>query len=225
MAGARVLAMLLVLPVPVGAQGPEPARPESARWSLEVFAGTAWNAPTRLVIQQAGFPDIALTAHYETKAFQPPFYYAARVGRWRGRAGWDLELLHHKIHLTDPPAEVTRFEVTHGYNLITVQRGWSAWAGRIRVGAGVVVGHAASEVRGRYQGGGGNLFGGYHLAGPAVQVAAGRRWTVAGRLFVGAETKATAAWARVPVAGGSAMAPNLALHVLAGLGWSRPATP
>jgi hypothetical protein len=217
---AGALWLSLVLPGVSAAQDPSASTRAPAAWSVAAFAGTAWNARTRLVIRQEGSADLAFTARYATRAFEPPFYYAVRIGRWRGGGGWDLELLHHKIYLQDPPPEVGRFEVTHGYNLLTFQRGWGGTAGRVRVGAGVVVGHAASEIRGRYQDGGGNLFGGYHLAGPVLQVGAGRTWGLTGPLAALLESRATAAWAEVPVAGGSATVPNVALHLLGGVGWT-----
>ncbi len=210
--------LLAVLPAVAAAQEPAAGAPRAA-WTVHLLGGTAWNAPTRLVIRQAGSADVAMTARYATRAFEPPFYYAVRVGRWGAGGGWDLELLHHKLYLQDLPPEVARFEVTHGYNLLTVQRGWRVQALRVRAGAGVVIAHPTSDVRGRFLQGGGNLAGGYHLAGPALQGGAGGAWPLGGPFAVLAEARLTAAWAEVPVAGGSATVPNLALHALLGVGW------
>lgn len=58
----------------------------------------------------------------------------------------------------------------------------------------------------------------------SVTVAAQDGWsftlfTLSNRLFLSVEAQLIAARARFPVAGGHATAPNVALHVLAGLGY------
>jgi hypothetical protein len=200
-------------------QGPA-ARAQEPGWSVEGFLGGAWNLPTRLTIRQDGQPDIVATARYSTHGLRLPVYYAARAGRWGPGSGWELELLHHKLYLDEPPALVQHFEVTHGFNLVSVLRGWREGAIRLRAGCGAVVAHAESEVRGARLRHGGNLPGGYHLAGLAVQAAGGRRFGSARGPFAVVEVKLTAALARVPVASGSASVPNLAVHLLVGAGWT-----
>jgi hypothetical protein len=206
-------------PAVLAAQGADTRAAPGTKWAVDVLAGGAWNVPSRLVIRQEGSADLAFTARYATRGLDAPFYYAVRVGRWRTDRGWDLDLLHHKLYLESPPPEVGRFEVTHGYNQLTLQRGWGRAGARLRLGAGVVVAHTTSEVRGRFQDGGGNLVGGYHLAGVAAQVGGSRAWRIGGPVSVLLETRLSAAWAEVPVAGGSATVPNAAMHVLAGVGW------
>jgi hypothetical protein len=192
-----------------------------ARWSVEAFGGSAVSLPMRLVIRQEGEEDIRLTARWTTRPLDDAPYYAVRVERREGGAGWALEFLHHKAYLENEPPEVTYFEVSHGYSQLTLQRVWERGPVALRAGGGIVLAHTESRVRGReFRHGGGLLGWGYRVRGAAAQAAAGRRFRLVGPLFVSAEAKATAAWARVQVADGTADVPNVALHGLAGVGAS-----
>ncbi len=204
-------ALALAAPLQAGAQD---------GWTIELAGGFALNAPTRLIIHQAGQPDIRIAAHYASRSFATPIYYALRVGHWvRGRA-WEVEFVHHKIYLSNPPADVQQFDVSHGFNLVTVNRALPLGRAVWRPGVGIVLAHPESMVRGRpFDTSGGLLGWGYYVAGPAAQLAIARRFDVAERLFVSAEGKVTAAYARVPVNDGSARLTNLALHGLIGVGW------
>ncbi|HEX8244005.1 MAG TPA: hypothetical protein VF541_10930 [Longimicrobium sp.] len=195
---------LLLAPAPLAAQ---------ARWSVEAFGGTALSLRTPLTIRQRGQADVRLTARWSTRPLRDAPYYAYRVERWSGDTAWSLELLHHKLYLENPPPEVGHFEVSHGYNLLTLSRVWARGAWDVRAGAGAVVAHAESKVRGREHA------SGYRLSGAAAQLGLGRRLPLGRHLSVVAEGKATGAWARVPVADGSAEVPNAAVHALVGAGW------
>lgn len=182
--------------------------------------GGAWNAPLPLVVRQEGEPELRVDARWSTRAFEFPLYYGARAAWERGASAWALDLIHHKLHLANPPSEIESFSVSHGYNLLTVERR-DARRSRVRgVAAGVVLAHPESRVRGRRLAERGGLWrSGYHVAGPCVAVLGGLRRPVRGGWFWTLEARATLAYARVPVAGGSARVPNLALHGTAGLGW------
>jgi len=215
----QAAALAVALPaLASAAAGQQPA----ARWSVEVYAGASWSARTRLRIRQSGEPDLAFTARYETRPFRDSPYYAYRFGRWAGDRAWEAELVHHKLYLTRPPPEVQHFEVTHGYNLLTVNHaarsrddGWVA-----RVGVGVVIAHPEGVVRGRPIASARTVLGrGYHVAGFTAQVAVGRRVELARHLFLSPEAKATASLARMSTADGRLVVPNVAVHALAGLGY------
>ena len=203
-APALVLLALLLAPAPAAAQV-----------TFEAFLGTAFNAPTPLTITQTGFPAIKFTAHYEERPLDPIRYYAWRLGRWKGDKGWFLEHVHHKIHIDRPTAEVQAFEVSHGYNLVTINRGWRRGANRFLLGGGVVVTFPHTEVRGKIY----PQDTSYLLSGATIQGAASRRFDLTRRFFVSVEGKLTASWASIPVVDGHARVPNAAFHVLAGAGW------
>jgi hypothetical protein len=196
------------------------ARAHAAEWHLQVAVGAAANRESSLAVRQEGFEEIRVPdAEYETRPFESPLYYALRAGRWSERRGWELELVHHKLFLRDPPPEIDRLSISHGYNLVTVNRGWRVGGYALRLGAGGVLAHPESTVRGRVAPEEGGLFdAGYHWTGPALQGGVERRFELGERWFLAVEGKATAARAEVPVADGEAEVPNFALHALVGVG-------
>jgi hypothetical protein len=134
-------------------------------------------------------------------------------------------MLHHKLYLENPGGAVEHFEVTHGYNLPMANvtgpaRGWH-W----RLGLGLVVAHPEGRVAGRELGGAPTLLGGgYHIAGITAQLALGRRYAIGPgetRFTALPEAKLTASWARITVDSVALTVPNVALHLLGGLGVQR----
>ena len=206
------LALALLLPATARAQ---------ASWRIEGFGGSALSLPSRLTVRQEGEETVRMRARWETRPLADAPYYAYRVERWEGDAGWAVELLHHKVYLRNETEVVEHFEVSHGYNQLTLARAWGAGRTMTRLGAGVVIAHPENTIRGRpLDEERGLLTEGYHFAGVAAQGARGVRLRLAGRLALVAEAKVTAAWARVPVDGGSADVPNVAAHGLVGLGYT-----
>jgi hypothetical protein len=201
---AFVGALALALATPAGAQ----------QWRLHLGTGVAYNLPSSLVIEQAGAPDLTLTAEYDTRAFETPLYYVVRLERVRSDGAIGLELIHHKLFLQNRPDEVQQFAISHGFNVVTLQRAWArgdalSW----RAGAGVVVAHPETEVRGRGQPRGGWLDRGYYVAGPAAQLAGSASRPLIGGLEAGLEAKLIGARAWVPVAGGSARLWHASAHL------------
>jgi hypothetical protein len=132
--------------------------------------------------------------------------------------------MHHKVYLADPPPEVQSFGASHGFNLVTLQRAWPHRLAELRAGAGIVLAHAESTVRGRrYDETQGLFAAGYHVAGPAALVAAARRWSPQPWLALALEARASVAPARVPIAGGEARFTNVALHLMVGVAFERAA--
>jgi hypothetical protein len=191
-----------------------------ARWGAEARLGGAWNLPLPLVVRQPGQPDLRLTARWATRPLRFPLYYALRALRWQDRRAWALDLTHHKIHLEDPPPEISEFAVSHGYNLVTVQRLVEARRALAGWGAGLVVAHPENEVRGRRLDESQGLLGsGYYVAGPTLSALIVTLPPERKGLYVSAELRVTLSFARLPVADGSATVPNAALHATLGLGW------
>ena len=185
-----------------------------AQVTVEYFQGTAFNLPTTLTITQSGYPTISLQADYSVRPFDSRWYYDARLGYWKDDDGWLLELLHHKLYLDNPPPDVESFEVTHGYNMITFNRAWRRRTLTFLAGGGAVVAHSNSLVRGKER----SIDAPYTLAGVTAQGAVGRSVAFTKWLFGSVEGKVTASWIRVPIADGRATVPNVAFHVLAGIG-------
>ncbi len=197
-----------------------PAAEAGARWTFGGYIGSAWNIPTPLEIRQSGFDAVRVRARYGTHAFEFPIYYGVRLERTSGDDGWAVQFIHHKIRLLNRPPEVQAFEISHGYNLLTLERAWRSGERVSGVGLGVVIAHPESRVRGREVPWRGGLLGSsYHLAGPAASAMVAWRHELGSHEVGGVEARLSGALARVPVAGGSADAPNVALHGLAGAGY------
>ncbi len=202
--------------------GPEPAGAEAVRWTLEALSGSAASVSTTLTVRERGTPELEIPARWSTRPFRQPIYWAARLGRSAERGGWELELVHHKIYLENTTAEVSQFEITHGFNVATVQRTWIRRGFIFRAGVGAVIAHAQSRIRGVSSGRDGDEVNRYELAGPAFQIGIGRRF-FAGRHFFGTvEGKVTYGHANVSVARGRASTGNFAVHGLFGVGAALP---
>jgi hypothetical protein len=185
---------------------------------VSVGTGLQYNVPLPLVIRQSGHPDLRLTARFDTRPFAEVPYYDVKVGIVRKPWAFELELVHHKLYLANRPAEVDTFEITHGYNPILLNMVRDKWGAAFRAGAGILLAHPQSTIRGlRFPETGGIL--GWYVAGPAAQVGVSKQFDINPRFFVGVEGKFVGAWARVPIVDGSADVPNLSLHGLLSAGW------
>jgi len=196
-----------------------PARAE-VTWTAELFGGSSYSFPTPLRIRQYGYPDIDITARYETKPFEKDYYYAWRIGRWKDDKAWELELIHQKLYLENKPAEVQEFQITYGYSLLTINRAWKTDGFIWRLGGGVVIANPSTIVRGREDSHEGGFLGqGYYVSGPTAQVAVEKKLYLAKNLFFAMEGVLTASYAQININGGYAQVPNAAVHWLFGLGY------
>lgn len=185
----------------------------------EVYSGAPWILSSTLAISQDGHPDLSINPAYDTEPLQAPWYYALRLGTPVDGGAWAVELLHQKMMLRDRPPEVQAFTISHGYNIITLQRHWARRGWRWVAGAGWVAAHPENTVRGLAldeRTGLGDW--GYHLAGPALTGGVGRRHRLGERVFLAGEARLVASWVTVPVANGEARIRDLTAHVLLGAG-------
>jgi hypothetical protein len=185
---------------------------------VTVGAGLQYNVPMPIVIRQTDQPDLRLTARFSTRPFFEVPYYDVKVGIARKPWAFELELVHHKLYLDNPPAEVEAFELTHGYNPLLVNVVRDQLGVAFRAGVGILIAHPETTIRGRRFPEDGGILG-WYVSGPAGQISVSKSFDLSRRLFAGLEGKAVGAWARVPVVNGSADVPNLSAHGLASLGW------
>ncbi|HET9870713.1 MAG TPA: hypothetical protein VFR02_09500 [bacterium] len=193
-----------------------------AGFSLELMGGDALNFPSPLSIHQAGYPDLDFTARYDTRpynAYAP--YYAWRASLWDGSQAWELEQVHHKLFLTDPPPQVQAFAIHYGYNYFFVNHAWRYPDLILRLGTGPIITNPSNTVRGQVlvTHGTGWFDQGYDFSGWGAQVSAARDLGLFDTTYLVAELALIGGWAwDVPVANGSADVPTLGLHFHLGLG-------
>ncbi|MBU0742143.1 hypothetical protein KKG45_05860 [bacterium] len=195
------------------------ATPARSGWTFEMHGGAPL-VPDRVVhITQAGFPDLDIDGRMRSEPHEMPFYYDFRLIRWGARHGWALDFLHHKLILDNPPPEVQDLQFTHGYNMVSLQRLWRVSDYVLMAGAGVVLTHVESTVRGRvfdqHQG----VFGwGYYVSGPLAVVGVGRRLDLGERFYLSGDVRASWSHVDVDVVDGGASMTDVGLHFLAGAG-------
>ncbi len=193
-----------------------PTYGHAADFSVEFFFGGALNAPTNLKIEQEGENTLDFRADWDTRSFVQPLYWAVRLaltGPVKEDFGLELQLVHHKIYLENLPPEVQQFEISHGFNILTMNVGCYSLPVAIRAGAGVVIAHTDAVIRGL------RSDTGYEITGPAFIAGAGRRMQMWRGLFASFDLQFSAARARVSVPEGKAYTSNYALHFMAGLGY------
>ncbi|MFH1843479.1 MAG: hypothetical protein ABIF77_09770 [bacterium] len=187
---------------------------------LEVRSGLPLNLSSDLRISQEGEPDLEFGASFRSRPLEMPLYYDIRLVRWHGATGWGLDFLHHKLILSNPPAEVPSFEITHGFNLLTLQRLWNLSGALWMMGVGLVVAHPENRVREReLTDDGGWLGGGYHLTGPVVCAGVGRQFPLGSGFLLSVAGRLVLVRVELPVAGGDASMPHVSGHFLLGMAY------
>ena len=189
-------------------------------WTVEFLVGVSFSFPSSLTIHQAGEPGLRHRARFRSRYFERPIYYVVRVGKWDGKNGWELEMNHDKIYLSNPTDEIEHFAISHGFNRVTLNRATERGDAIWRLGAGVVITHPENTVRGRQLSEDGGILGmGYHLSGPTAMGSIGTRIGQQDGPFLPLEGMGTVSWVRVPVADGDADLPLAGLHGLMGVGY------
>ena len=188
-------------------------------WSFELHGGDVFNVPLPLSIRQNGYPKIRLTARFRTEAFIPPVYWDWRISRWKNQRSWEFEVIHQKLYLENTTPEVQRFNISHGFNLLMVNRGFDNGKFRVRAGGGIVLAHPESNIRGMEFGDSSNDTDlGYFISGPVANFALSKPIWLSKRFFINVEAKTTLAYAHIKIANGHSDVFNLAFHLILGLG-------
>ena len=182
--------------------------------TVDLMFGSAYNVPTPLTIRQDNYPVLKHTARYDTRPFGPYApYYAGRLTFWRGDAGWELELIHHRIFLSNTTADVERFEIHYGYSYLLAGRAWRTRGFELHANGGAVMTKPASIVRGLpLNTPDAHERAGYDITGVGGSIAVSREFKLVGRLSLIGTAAVIAGTVSVPVAMGSARVPNVGLH-------------
>jgi hypothetical protein len=191
--------------------------------TVDLMGGTAYNVPTPLTIQQAGFPDIHLTAHYDTKAFGPfAPYYSWRLDLWSKDGAWEVQQVHHRLFLSNTTPEVQFFAIHFGYNYFLAGRAWRTHDFVMHASGGVIVANPDNVVRGKnLNAQGPNAVDvGYRLSGVGAALAVSRQIALGTHVYLVADGGLIVGRASVPVVDGSASVPNVGLHGHLGVGFA-----
>ncbi len=195
----------------------------SQKLSAEFHLGYADNFPSKLTIEQKGFPDINIKAKYFSEPFISPFYWLWRVSYKRNeKSKFEFEAVHHKIYLENTNNEVEAFGISHGLNLLIFNFvRILPFNFHVNYGAGGVLAHAESTIRGRsLPEKGRGIFGmGYYMSGMALNFSAGKYFCLSNRFYVNTEIRFNPSYCVVPVVDGKAYVWNYSYQVIAGVGY------
>jgi hypothetical protein len=190
-----------------------------SRWTFELHCGEVYNLPMPLIIRQQSYPDIKFKARYASESFILPVYWDWRFSRWQNGKSWEFEAIHHKLYLDNTTSEVQKFNISHGFNMIMVNRGIQKKSFRCRAGAGIILAHPESIIRGKEFGNTSDDFDlGYFISGPVFNLAVSKPFYISNRFYINAEAKTTFAYSSIKVAQGHADVYCIAFHIILGLG-------
>ncbi len=191
-----------------------------SRWSFELQFGVVQSLDLPLVFYQHGYPEIRLNkADYYSEPLNDPPYWNWRFSRWKKKKSIEFEAVHHKFFLKNPPPGVEMFQVTHGYNMLFLNRGWEVGKYIVRAGLGTGLVHPESRVRGLYYEFGSGLdLPGYRIRGITANLSGARQFPIGKYFFVNAEAKIHASVANIDIVNGHARMHTVVFQLILGPG-------
>ncbi len=199
---------------------------EKSEWSVEANFGFPVNINHPITIKQQGHQDLNFTAKFYSEPFKQPFFYVYRFSKWKNDKAWELEMMHQKLYLSNPPEEIQYFNITHGFNLITLNRSFKIKLLKkhdfiVKFGTGIVLAHAENMVRGKeFDQKQSFLNLGYYVTGPVLNLALAKRFKISNRTYFNLETKFNSSYADVPIVDGYATLWHSAFSFIGGIGYS-----
>jgi hypothetical protein len=207
-------------------------------WFVRFGIGESANAPQSFTIEQTNTEDMVVeNGRFSSRGLERPWLYALRIGALGETTGWELELIHHKLHLDDSRSydpRLAHFEITHGYNFFLINhiRLSQRWQGvEYRLGAGTNYVHPDVRFdddldgrvdRSNYVTGNNVLLSdwrvGYHWGGYAVQASVAKTWMREGWALM-VEPKLHHNQVTVPVDDGQVSLANTSLGLYVSLGY------
>lgn len=189
------------------------ALPARAQRFATAFYGTSrtYTSDLHVAIPSVGTDATFQGVHWRNNPGQPTIYYAASVGEWRGRVGWELDFTHNKA-IAQPEYDVatsgtwkgqplsgaaplknyvqeTRF--TNGHNILALDALYRGAGREARFQPYVGLGPTYTVVWTRNLVDGRRRFSRYHGSGFGAALKAGARLKLRERLYAAVETKLT----------------------------------
>ena len=203
------------------------------KWSFEFCGGVPFNFPSYIKIHQDGFNDLTIKkAKFYSEPFSLPPYWDWKFTHIKNNRLFELEAIHHKLYLKNKPSEITRFSISHGFNMfflnygkiddLTFEINGNEHPSEFifKFGIGAVFAHPETNIRGySFEDPGEFLSTTYYLCGPAVNVSLGKRVYLLKRLFFHSEAKYTAAYTKIPISMGNAKLFTSTFQIIAGFGF------
>lgn len=192
-----------------------------SKWSFDFsYGGLCLNVPAPLKITQTGQADIYMPfAKYRSEEYTRPLYWLWRFSKTKNKRSWGFEAIHHKLYLLNKPNSIQQFSISHGYNILHINRGFHFSKINLIVGAGAVLAHPEIIVRNQaLSGDNGLLNWGYYLSGPSVAVAVNKKLPILQWLYFWAESKCNISYSTFPIGNGRASVWQMGFHFLASIG-------
>lgn len=188
------------------------------KFNIELYGGFPYNPPINLIIKQNNFEDIKFKAKYYSEPFYSPYYWVARIGYWNFNNGIEIETIHHKIYLKNLTDEVQRFGISHGLNLISLNRAFEKNKFVYRIGIGTVIAHPENTIRNKpLLEEDGFLKMGYYICGLNSTASVSRYFQIFKNLKFSLEFKLNYSYSVVPIYEGKAYVKNFAIQSNFGL--------
>lgn len=189
-------------------------------FKMEMHGGFPINIASPVHIVQSGHDPIRFNAHFYSEPFYSPQYWMWRLGIENDKGSYELEAIHHKLYLSRENNIVKQFSISHGLNIITINKGIVCKNFLIHLGVGPILAHPENNVRDKALDQTKGLFGmGYYITGPCTNIAISRKIFLTKKFYSNFELKHTFAYANVPVVDGYAEVYNNAFHLIFGLGF------
>jgi len=217
----KTLLFILILSLTI----PSLSLAQKANWSVELHGGVPYNIPASLMIKQKNEETLRFNARYSSEPMNSPYYWVWRISRWQNKKAWEFEAIHHKLFLDNKTPEIQGFSISHGYNILTINRAFKKRLFKkhdyiLRFGAGLVLPHPENKVRNKELNPDGGLADlGYYFTGPVLNISVSKRFYMSDCLFVNTEIKFNPSVSRVPIEDGHARGWNFPLAFAIGLGF------
>ncbi len=193
------------------------------KYSFEFHLGYANNLPSKLIIEQTGYEDIELKAHYHSEPFNSPYYWLWRISyKNDSTCNYEFEAVHHKIYLQNEHPDIQHFGISHGLNLLLLNRVKIFKHNfHLNTGVGLVLAHPENKIRNKplKESGNGILGMGYYLSGGVINISGGKYFAISKRWYINTEIRFNPSYSVVPIVDGKAKVWNFAWQAIGGIGY------
>lgn len=189
-------------------------------WHFSSVSGVPISFDNKLVLY-ADNTTYTIDASYKSKAYSDFPYWTLRTEYWLKNHAIGLEVVHHKVYLSNPTDFLESFSVSDGFNLIYLNYANKINKNNIiRTGFGLNFGNPDVKIDGRDRYLKRHLEG-LHFGGFTSQLSYEKRFYETQKMFLFFETKLTQTFATLPISNNSdeyALVPDTAIHVSIGFG-------